>query len=165
MFSFSLQTVSQTSQRGKLSGFGLINLALLHDNLQEGGGWRMDGHMIIWKRQWTKSSFRKWPEYFLATCSILLRQKDRQTETKGASVRDCETDSCVCVCVRKREREGGGWGLESLTRKRSAEGKFPFCQSGKKKQQMTNLRPAQQLHHNAPHSISLCLTGVCCGAC
>lgn len=63
---------------------------------------------------------------------------------------------CECVCENVRQiaawGEPGGDG-QSLTRKRSAEGKFPFCQSLRKKKTNEKLHPAQQLHHNDPHNI------------
>lgn len=77
-----------------------------------------------------------------------LSFSDRGRQCVYVCVWECETDHCM------GRVGGGGW---SLTRKRSAEGKFPFCQRlrGKKKKTNEKLHPAQRLHHNDPHNIVL----------
>ncbi len=63
---------------------------------------------------------------------------------------------CVCVCERMWDRslhgESWGWGGVDgvLQGKRSAEGKFPFSQSlrKKKQQKQTKASPCQQQQHN-----------------
>jgi len=114
-------------------------------------GW-MDGHTIICKRQWTKSSFRKWPEYFLATMLY-----PSQTDRDGG---------CVCVC--ENVRQIAVWaelgvsvgGLDRVLQgKDLLRANFHSASLGKKTTN-ENLHPAQQLHHNDPsqhHS----LTGIC----